>query len=91
MKIKLTKSQVLDEILEDPNTIKIDEWATKHDCHQELYVAKIDDKFYRFTLEFSYNNGIQDFDYQEFIWAEEVRPVEVKTIKWEKVIDEIEK
>ena len=87
-KIKLTKHQVLEEILESPDLITLGDDAGKHDCHYTTYVAKINDRYYQFSLEYSYNNGIQDFEYQDEIEAWEVRPVEVKTIKWETVKDE---
>lgn len=90
MKIKLYKTQVMEDILESSNTKKTDEWAGKHDYHYESYVTKIEDKYYEFTLEYSYNDGCITFDYQDYIEAVEVRPVEVKRIEWE-VVKELEK
>lgn len=87
--MKLTKTQVLEEILESPDLIKIDEFATKHDYHMEVYVIKLGDKYYKFNLEYSYNEGIITFDYCKEIEAIEVRPVKVETTEWEKVTEQL--
>lgn len=91
MKIKLTKTQVLEELLENQeenSTEKINEWATKHDYHSEVYVSKIGDKFYKYILEYSYNEGCITFDYQDTVDAVEVIPVEKIAITWKVVKDE---
>ena len=79
--MKLTKQQI-EEILESPVTTQIEESAGKHDYHFETYVTKIDDKYYKFTLEYSYNEGLISFDYGDTVEGREVRPVEVKTIEY---------
>ena len=84
--MKLNKEQI-EELIENPNTKKIDEWAGKHDYHYEVFVSKIEDKYFQYTLEYSYNEGLISFDYNDYVEAVEVRPVEVKTIKWEEVKD----
>lgn len=80
--IKIPKKEIFDLWVEDESTIEIEEFATKHDCHRVVYVTKKDDKYWEYSIEYSYNDGAQ-------IWgdinATEVRPVEVKTIKWEKI------
>lgn len=80
--IKLTKQAVFD-LLEDENTKKIEEYSTKHDCHAEVYVCKKNNKFYKFTIEFSYNDGIQI--YGDFVEAVEVKEVEKVIKDWEPV------
>jgi len=83
--LRLTQDQVMEDLLVSEDTKKIDEWATKHDCHIESYVFKQDDTYYRFNLEYSYNNGVVSFDYGDTIVAYEVEPVEVTIIEWRKV------
>lgn len=81
--IKIPKKEVFESWVEDESTIEVDEWATKHDCHRVIYVTKKDDKYWEYSIEYSYNDGAQIWD--DFVEAHEVRPVEVKSIKWEKV------
>lgn len=78
-KIKLTKNEIYDfiEISEE-----IKSYPTKHDCHTKVYILKKDNKYYEFSIEYSYNNGIQISDYVDAI---EVQPVEKKIIVWEKI------
>ncbi len=74
------KKEDLENILEDESTIEIEEYHTKHDCHRTVYVSKIEDKFYKFDLEFSYNEGIQLYD--DYVDAVEVRAVEKTVVDW---------
>ena len=83
-KIKITKEEAFD-LMDADDTMKVEEWATKHDCHAVLYVFKKDDKYYEMMLEFSYSDGCQSFEYNTTIDAIEVRPVEKTIISWVKV------
>lgn len=78
--IKLNKIELLDWIDEAE---KIDEYPTKHDCHCEVYVKKVGDKFYQVTAEFSYNDGLQMWE--DYMELEEVVPYEVTVTKYKKV------
>jgi len=80
MKLTKTKDELFD-LLEDPTLIKTDEWATKHDCHAECYVVQIYGKHYEFTVEYSYNDGIQDDEVELY----EVEPYQVTTTKYLRV------
>ncbi len=76
-KILLNKEQVL-EAIEIAEVIK--EHGGKHDLTWKTYVFPKDDKFYKFEVEHSYNEGIQIYC---DITAVEVKQVE-KTVKvWE--------
>ena len=79
MIIKIPKSEIYD-ILEDENTVKIGSHPYKHDMTFKNYVCKKDNKYYAFTLVYSYNDGLQLYD--KFVDADEVEPKEVKTIQW---------
>jgi len=70
------------ELLEDPDTIEIKELSAKHNCHYEYYVSKIDEKYYMYRLQFSYNDGLQLYG---DVKLEEVKPVEKVIIDWVKV------
>lgn len=65
--------------IEDESTIEVESFPTKHDCHVTVYVTKKDDKYWKYSVESSYNNGIQIYGK---IKAVEVEPVEVKAIEW---------
>lgn len=83
MKKKIPKEEVIENWLEDSSTIEIEEYATKHDCHAVIYVTKNDDKYWKYTIEYSYNDGIQVWG--DTITVTEVKPVEVLVTKWEVV------
>ncbi len=72
----------MEGLLEDPDTVKINEFATKHDYHTEVYVGKIEDRYYKFSVEFSYNEGVISFDYADHIEGTEVKPYERVVTEW---------
>lgn len=76
-----TTEQLFD-ILKDPSTTEVEVSPGKHDCTYYTCVTKINEKYYEFSYEASYNDGIQFWNSINLI---EVRPVEVITIKWVKV------
>ena len=80
--IKIPKNEIFDLWTEDESTVEIEEFATKHDCHRVVYVTKKDDKYYQYSIEYSYNDGAQIYGDIE---AYEVRPIEVIKIEWEVV------
>jgi len=63
---QITKDQLF-ELMEENGAHKIDEWSTKHDCHLETWILPFEDKFWKVSIEFSYNDGIIDdkFNMQE--------------------------
>lgn len=81
--IKIPKKEIFDLWVEDESTIEIEEFATKHDCYQTDFVTKKDNKYWSYSIEFSYNDGAQIWG--DFVEATEVRPVEKTVITWEKI------
>ena len=76
-----TKEQLYN-LIERPSTIEISTNPWKYDYTIHTCVTKIGDKHYKFSYVTSYNEGTQFWNPIELI---EVKPVEVTTIKWEKV------
>ncbi len=79
--IELNKKEI-HEIIEEETTVLISESPTKHDCHLSEYVFKRGDKFYRFDVECSYNDGLQIYGE---IDAVEVKQIEKIVKVWETV------
>jgi hypothetical protein len=82
--IALTKQDVFD-VLEDGLCKCVSETAGKHDCTTTTYVFPRDGKHYMFTLDHSYNEGLQLYD--DSIQAVEVEPFEVKKIEYRPVFE----
>ena len=76
----INTKEELEELIENGEIIK--ELSGKHDCNYEVYVTEKNNKFYQFTVEFSYNEGIQ---FNLPMVGEEVEKVEVITAIWKKV------
>ena len=62
----ITKETLLNLIYEE-GAEKIDEFATKHDCHVEVWVVPLEGKFWQVSFESSYNYGVEEdsFDLAE--------------------------
>lgn len=78
--ITISKRDLIEVILESPDTKEIEQFATKHDCHRVVYVTKIEEKYYSFSIEYSYNEGMQLWD--NYVKATEVKPVEKVITEW---------
>ena len=68
------------ETVED--SLEVGEEATKHDMHRTTYVLLHKGRYYRFSAEYSYNNGYRGYGDVELT---EVRPVPKTTTKWKAV------
>jgi len=73
----INKETLLD-LLQESAAEKIDEFSTKHDCHIEKWVVSYQDKFWIVSYECSYNEGIQDDEFD--LWEAEQYEVTIK--KW---------
>lgn len=70
------------DYIDDESAIEISSVPTKHDCHCVKYVTKVGEKYYMFSVEYSYANGIvnsSDIDFDEVV------PKEVTVTEWVKV------
>ncbi len=81
MIITINKKTLIN-LLEEPAAIKIDEFATKHDCHLEKWVVPYQDKFWIVSYESSYNHGIQDDEFD--LWEAEQYEITIKEWKIKK-------
>lgn len=76
-KLTVNKEELF-ELLEQDGTIEIGQRATKHDCRKTEYIVYKNDKTYQVFVESSYNNGIEQDEFE----LTEVEPYEVITTKW---------
>lgn len=80
-KIKITEEELYNW-LDDESTIEIGTERYKHDMNWVTYVTKKDDKWYKYTVVHSYNEGLQVWGDTE---AVEVKQVEKIVTTWEEV------
>lgn len=78
---KTIDRETLFELTEEDGAKKLNEHATKHDCHWETWVVPFEGKFWITGYEASYNNGVEG----EAFELEEAEEYEVTVKKWRKV------
>lgn len=75
---KTIDKDTLIDLLEEDGVIKINEHATKHDCHLVTSIIPLEGKFWMVSYECSYNHGIQDDEFE----LQEAESHEITVKKW---------
>jgi hypothetical protein len=76
-KLTIDKEELF-ELLEQDGTIEIDSSPTKHDCSLTTSIVYKDGKTYQVEYESSYENGIEDDEFE----LVEVEPYKIEVTKW---------
>lgn len=72
----ISNKQEIFALIEDAE--EISSVPTKHDYHRTTYVVARDNTHYKFSVEYSYNDGMQS----DSITLVEVYPKEITTTLW---------
>ena len=78
---KIDRETLIEEILEQDGVIELSNRPTKHDCSMVTVVVPHEGKHWQVSYERSYNNGIEDDEFEMV----EVEPYEVTVTKWRTV------
>ncbi len=66
------------ELIESDGAEELSEEATKHDCHVTYYVVPYQGKMWITSAEYSYSDGLQDYEFE----LQEAEKVEITTHVW---------